>query len=354
MEKWIDVDPMDWFYRSVLESNEMKEEVNSDFSIIRSYTYGAFETDYPRKVHYFTSQDNQSEFPCPGFKPHKDNLVDVYIDGVRTLPSKMEKDKIFVAAPLSGGLEVVIICHGVPKMIPMGKDQCALRPTADNCQWYYPFYELEKKDDWVYDTKYLLNEKCVALGKSLRRVQVDRLPGESKHGALERVIGFRKDLFTIMDGYLYVSTNLNGVPMKINYNYNDKGVIRNRQNEPAVPNSKCVQYQGRFFPNATMMKYEFYVILERLKHNLYHRFTDRQYTMNASSSLFRRISDKSEIVGKWYEPEILNILEDKYADGCYVYPLYEDESFGPTVCITRAEMVVALSRFSEWALERFR
>lgn len=354
MIKWRDVDPMDWFYRSVLESDSIKESATEEFSIIRSYPYGVFEDQYPRKVYTFTTTENQVEFACPGYNVHKENYVTMYIDGVLTFPGKLEKDKISAMSPLAGGIQVVIIVSGVPKLIKMGNEDCAERPIVSNCKQYYPFYELEEKDNYVYDAKYVLNEKVMCLGRSLRRMTVERNQGESVQDALTRVIGLLPDRFTIIDGYLYVSMNLNSIPMKVNYNYTANGVVKNRYNEPAVPNSNCVQYNERFFPYANMMKYEFYVILERMKHNLYHRYTDREYSLNPTSALFRRITDKKDIVGKWYEGELLNILEDKFSDGCYVYPLYEDDTFSPMTCITRAEMIVALSRFNEWALERFR
>lgn len=356
MKRWLDAGATDWFYRSVIEADQIKQTANDYFSIIRASAYSAFETDYPRKVFPFTSNENQSAFECKGYKPHKDNVVYVYIDGVPVAPSKLETDKVTIPSPIAGGLEVIIICSGVPKKQAMGVDNCVLKPVGTGCASMFPSYQLERKADYVYDTRYSLNEKVVCMGKQLTRVKVEQQPGESLNAALTRVIETRFDVFTIIDGVLYVSSNLNDVPVKVNYNYLDpkSNVVKNRQNEPAIPHADCAVYNDRYFPNDKMMKYEFYVILDRLRENLYSRFTDKKFNHSATSVLSRTIADKSLIVGKWYEGNILNILEEKFNDGCYVFPLYDDNTFIPTECITRAEMVVALNRLLEWALEKFR
>lgn len=356
LKKWVDVDPMDWFYRAVLESDMIKPNKQDQSAIINSYTYGIFEPDYPRKVYTFVTEENQTKFDCPGYKAHKDNQVYMYIDSVLTSPSKTEDGAVYIANPIAGGIEVVVICYGIPKMVPLDGNECALRPVTHSCDWTYPSYELEKMDDYIHDYRYVKNEKVVCMGKSLQRVNVDLMPGETIQKAIYRVIGTKRDYFTIIDGILYVSFNLNDIPVKVFYNYVDpaSGKVKYRTNEPGTPHSDCAVYSDRFFQNTVPMKYEFYVILNRIRENIYNRFTDREYEYKNPALLNRYIADKSTIVGKWYEQQLLDLLEEKFLDGCYVFPLYEDDTFDATACMTRAEMVVALSRFTEWALEKFR
>lgn len=355
MKRWVDVDPTKWFYRSILDSDRIKANLDAEGGIINSNTYNSFEEGYERKVHTFVSKENQMEFACPGYKPHVNNLVYVYIDGVMTAPASTEVDKVFIANPISSGVNVVIVVAGVPKKVQRGVNGCSLAHAMSCSNYTNPHAELEEKDNYTADVGFSLNEYVYAMGKSLKRIQVNKLTGESPARAAYRVMGLRKDCFTIIDGYVFVSMEYNDIPILVNYNYvNDKGQIINRVAEKVTPHSACPAYNDRFNPNYYMMRYEFYTIINRLRENLYRRYTDSDFTNTNINVLTRTVHDSSDFIGTWYAEPVLNILEEKFLDGCYVMPLYEDGTFRPTECITRAEMVVALNRYMEWALERFK
>lgn len=355
MKKWLDVDPSQTYYRAILEADKIRQTYDDPFSIVRSKLYNAFEANYPRKVYTFTTKENQTMFDCPGYKPHAQNLVSVYIDGVFTSPSKTEDNKIYISNPIAGGLEVVIICSGVPLYVNGGKDGCMKSPTLMDCGGVrLPSIDLKEKANYTYNVGYVLNEKVFVMGQSLERAPVYVMAGETDAEAAYRVIGGRKGLFTILNGVLYVSMEYNDVPMTVNYNYLENGIVKNRQNEPVKPHSSCPLYQDRFFPAVKMLRYEFYVILNRLRENIYNRYTDSKFSNSSVKVLNRTITDVQDMLGTWYEGEVLNMLEEKFHDGCYVMPLYADGSFRPTECITRAEMVVSINRLLEWALERFK
>jgi hypothetical protein len=195
---------------------------------------------------------------------------------------------------------------------------------------------------------------AVCMNQKLKRVNVTLLPNETVDQALKRVIGYKRDLFTIIGGVLYTSFNLNQFPVYVNYNYKAGAAVKYRQREKVVPKSTCPAYNDVFFPGITVYRSEFFSLLQRMRKNLYNRYTDRGYVANDVTNTERFIRDKADIVGKWYAEDVLNILDEKFQDGCYVFPLYEDDTFKPEVCVTRAEAVVYLHRFIEWALERFR
>lgn len=358
-KRWIDVDPLDWFYRSVLEADRIYLDPNKEETLFSGKLYNKFISGKERKVVNFTTVEGQTKFKISGYKPHPDELVYVIIDGVLTSPSKLENDWVHVGQPLAGGLKVTVFLSGVPEMLtgdPMKNDaaNCIITPLINSCTPAYPSAKLEKQKDYVFDLRYFYNEYCVCLGKKLQRVNVTVKSEEPIQAALQRTIGYKRDCYTIIDGYLYVSYNLNGFPCLVNYNYKSKGVVKNRQNEPVTPKSSCAVYNDRFFPDITLTRAEFFVLLQRMRKNFYNRYTDREYVPNTVNNTERYISDRDQIVGKWYAEDVLDILDEKFLDGCYVFPLYEDDTFAPDVCVTRAEAVVYLHRFIEWALERFR
>lgn len=355
-KRWMDVSPKDTFFRSILEVDNIYLDHSRETRLISPKLYNKFIAGKPRQVHNFTSKEGQTEFTIKGYKPDSRETVVVYLDNVPYPPSKLAKDKVTIGFPMSGGRNVSVYLSGVAEMHKGDHrdNNCQTYPLRDTCKLAYPSKTLKMSKTYLFDTRYSLNEVCVVLGKKLRRVDANLRNGESAQTALTRTIGNQDDCFTIIKGVLYVSYNLNGFPAYVNYNYKAGSIIKNRQKEPIVPFSKCAVYQDRYFPSITVPRSEFFVTLNRMRQNFYERYTDRGYSMNAVTNTQRKIADKNSLAGKWYEKDVVNILDEKFNDGCYVFPLYEDDTFRPEVCVTRAEAVVYLHRFTEWALERFR
>lgn len=355
-KRWLDVDPSDWFYRPVLESQRIYLDPSKEETLFSGKLYNKFKTGKSRGVFNFTTTEGQTKFKIDGYKPDSRETVIIYIDGVPTPPSKLEKNYVHIGYPMAGDKEVSVYLSGVIDMKEGDHtpDNCATTPLTRSCSLRYPRKELEMKDAYLFDLRYSLNEYAVCLGRKLKRVNVQPANNESVESALRREFGNKDDLFTIIDGVLYVSYNLNEFPVLVNYNYKAGAIIKNRQREKVVPKSKCAMYSDMFFPEIEVTRAEFFVLLQKMRKNLYHKFTDRGYHPNTVENTERYIKDRGKIVGKWYDEDVLNILDEKFLDGCYVFPLYEDETFQPDVCVTRAEAVVYLHRFSEWSLERFR
>lgn len=355
-KRWLDVSPKDWFYRSVLEADRIFLDPMKTTTLFSGKLYNKFVTGKNRAVYNFTTTEGQTEFKINGYKPDSRETVVVYIDGVPYPPTKLEKGKVHVGFPIAGGKQISIALSGVVAMHEGDHTpaNCQTYPLTDSCTLAYPSKKLEMADKYVFDLRYSLNEIVVCMGQKLKRVNVDLQGGETVQAALQRTIGYQDNCFTIIKGVLYVSYNLNNFPVQVNYNYKSGAVIKNRQKEKQVPTSKCVMYNDRFFPEITITRAEFFVLLQRMRLNFYSRYTDRGYSANVVAKTERYIKDRNKIVGKWYDVDVLNILDEKFNDGCYVFPLYEDETFQPEVCVTRAEAIVYLHRFTEWALERFR
>lgn len=355
-KRWLDVNPKDWYYRSVLEADRIYLDPMKKVTLFSGKLYNKFLTGKNRVVYNFTTTEGQTEFKIAGYKPDSRETVVVYVDGVPYPPTKLAKDKITVGFPLAGGKQVSVALSGVVAMHQGDHTpaNCATYPLTSTCTLAYPTKKLEMSDKYVFDLRYSLNEIVVSMGTKLRRVNVTLRTGETVQSGLQRTIGWEDDCFTIINGILYVSYNLNNFPVTVNYNYKSGATIKNRQRERQVPTSKCVMYNDRFFPNITITRSEFFVLLQRMRVNYYNRYTDRGYSTVSIAKTQRFIADRSKITGKWYDDDVLNILDEKFNDGCYVFPLYEDETFQPEVCVTRAESIVYLHRFTEWALERFR
>lgn len=356
IKRWIDISPKDWFYRVVLEADRIYLDPQKKETLFSGKLYRKFIQGKPRAVYNFTTTEGQTKFNIKGYKPDSRETVIIYIDGVPHPPSKLETDYVHVGFPLAGGKEVSVYLSGVVAMHQGDHtpENCQTYPLIDSCTPTYPSKKLEMASEYVFDLHYPLNEAAVCMGKKLRRVNVEVRQDESVQNALARTIGHEPDCFTIIDGVLYVSYNLNGFPVYVNYNYKAGAVIKNRQREKVVPISECAVYNDRFFPHITVSRAEFFVLLQRMRKSLYNKFTDRGYQPIVVDKTERYIRDRDKIVGKWYAEDVLNILDEKFNDGCYVFPLYEDDTFQPEVCVTRAEAVVYLHRFIEWALERFR
>lgn len=355
-KRWLDVNPQDWFYRPVLEADRIYLDPMKTISLFNGKLYNKFTTGKNRAVYNFTTTEGQTVFPIKNYKPDSRETVVVYIDGIPNNPSKLESGKVTIGFPIAGGKEVSVFLSGVTAMYDGSADpnDCHVYPLTDTCKLAYPSKKLDMEKSYVFDTRYSLNEVVTCMGMKLRRVNIALKTGETAQSGLTRTIAYQDNCFCILNGILYVSYNLNNFPVQVNYNYKAGAVIKNRQKEKQVPTSKCVMYNDKFFPKITVTRGEFFVLLDRMRANFYNKYTDRGYTANTSATTERHIADRAKIVGKWYDTEVLNILDEKFNDGCFVFPLYEDDTFQAEVCVTRAEAIVYLHRFTEWALERFR
>lgn len=342
---WIDVNPYDWFYRDVLDASRLYLDADEETSLFDSIAYNKFVPGKERIVRSYISTEHQIEFDLPGYTPSDDNPVYCYVDGV---PVRVEtdRDKVYLPNPISAGQEVVIMAMGVPEYEEVG---CKKTPVLIH-RGIYPSADLMNKNNYTFHPNYSLNETATALGRKLRRVYVERYPGESIQDALHRQIGYKRDVFTIVDGVLYTSFEYWNVPVTVEYNYHGPNGQVLHTVERVIPTSEIVGWNDRFFPDVTMSRAEFMVLLQRIRKNLYLRFTDREYVPFITNE--RGIPDID--TSAWWADDVLDILNEKYLDGCYVFPLYADGTFNPDGCITRAEAVTYLHRFIEWALERFR
>jgi hypothetical protein len=347
--KWIDVQPSAWYYRDVLELDRLRLSTDPYQHVIEGIGYNVFEDGKPRIVKTFIATDNQREFIIDGYTPSPDNPMIAYVDGIRAMIDDVQPNKAILANPCAGGLEVTFMAAGVPKM-QTDQYPCSSRPSDSGLE-KYPRVDLANKGTYTFNIYYHYNESCVVFSKMLKRVDVTLNAGETVDDALSRVIDTHDDQFTIIDGTLYVPYSYNEIPMDVCYNYKDGDDIK-YVCERVIPTSPSgtVLYNDRFFPDTELVRFEFFVILHRFRQNFYNRFTDR--TFNTYGVNERNIPDIDPKV--WYAEQVFDVLNEKFLDGCYVFPLYDDGTFKPTACITRAESVLYLNRFIEWTLEKFR
>lgn len=345
MLQWIDVSPYDWFYRDVLDASRLILDPNDNKTLFESIPYNAFKPGKERIVKSYISTENQIEFPLPGYTPSDDNPVYCYVDGV-PVQVETDKDKVFLPNPISAGLEVIVIAMGEPAYRQEG---CQYTPYTIH-DGVYPSVELKNKSEYVFDINFHLNEVATALGRKLKRIDLGLFPGQSVQEAMKEKVGYRRNMFTIVNGVLYTSYELWNIPITVEYNYRGPNGQIMHTSEKVIPTSPAVRWNDRFFPDVTLLRAEFMSLLQRIRKNLYNRFTDRVHKPVINNE--RNIKDIP--MDKWYSEDLLDILNEKYLDGCYVFPLYEDGTFNPEGCITRAEAVTYLHRFIEWALERFR
>lgn len=345
MLQWVDVSPYAWYYRDVLDASRLRLDPNDNKTLFESIPYNAFKPGKGRIVKSYISTENQIEFPLPGYVPSDDNPVYCYVEGV-PVQVETDKDKVFLPNPISAGLEVVVMAMGVPDLRQEG---CHLTPYMVH-PGTYPSAELKHKAEYVFNINYHLNEVATALGRKLRRIDLNLNPGEPVQDAMRAKVGYDRNVFTIVNGVLYTSFELWNIPITVEYNYRGANGQIMHTSEKVIPTSQIVGWNDRFFPDVTLLRAEFMALLQRIRKNLYNRFTDRVYEPVLNNE--RNIKDIP--LDKWYSEDLLDILNEKYLDGCYVFPLYEDNTFNPEGCITRAEAVTYLHRFIEWALERFR
>lgn len=358
MRRWIDVNPTDWFYRDVLEAGRIRLDMDGEQEFIAGIGYNMFEGQKGRIVKRFVTVDGQKEFIVPGYTPSPTNPIFVIVGGVEITPEKVEKDKVILSNPLSGGIEVILVSYGSPKTQTLG---CRKNYPATVCPYesaMHPSAEFKHKAQWI---DFFLNsqvnlrkpESVSVMGQKLRIIYLNTYAGTPYLSMVKQAIGYKRDVAVIHNGTVYVPFIYNDFPVQVTYNYYDEaGGIMKQATETVIPHSECAIYNDRFFPNVTMLRSEFFSLLQRLRISIYNRYTDKPFQITSSQT--RSISDRSSIIGKWYANDVLDILEEKYLDGCYVFPLYEDGRFEPEECITRAEVVTYLNRFIEWAIEKFR
>ncbi|MED1666961.1 hypothetical protein [Brevibacillus laterosporus] len=349
MRRWIDIDPLDWFYRDLLEATRLHLDGEGTQSFIDGMYYDAFEKGYERMVKRFVTVDGQQEFLVPDYKVHDDNPIFVIVNGVEVQPEKVENGKITMSNPMSGGIEVVCIAFGKPRYQQVG---CVNTPfsTCGENDVHMPSADVMNKSQYTFSLR-LKPEACTVLGVKLKRKLVDIQSGDNPEQKIKEAIGFNRDVFVIHAGRVYLPYMYNGYPAKVTYNYKIGGNFKTTT-DTVIVKSSCVRYNDRFFPKVQLRRSEFMVFLQRMRRSFYNRFTDKEYKSNPSPT--RYITDQDTFSGKWYATDVIDILEERFLDGCYAFPLYEDERFEPEECITRAEAIVFLNRFIEWAIERFR
>jgi hypothetical protein len=347
MRRWVDVGPLDWFYRDVEDATRLFTDGKGTDPVVSGMYYNVFEPEHGRVVKRFITVEGQQEFLIPEYKYHPENPMYVLVNGVEVKPESVEDGKVTMSNPMSAGIEVVCIAFGKPKLARIG---CVDSPVTGCSEPRSPYADLKNKSSYVFSFSYPV-ETCSVLGVKLKRMIVDVFPGDDPDEKITQAIGFKRDVFVIHDGRVYLPYQYNGFPAKVGYNYIDRGVVKSTT-ETVIVQSPCVHYNDRFFPDVRLRRSEFFVFLNKIRKNLYNRFTDREYKSNIKSQ--RYIADRHEWNDEWYAEDLLDILDEKYLDGCYVFPLYEDDRFEPEECITRAETVTYLHRFIEWAVEKFR
>lgn len=345
MNNWIDTQPYDWYYRDILEATRIVLDPVSGETLLKGIPYNGFKVGQERLTQSYISTEDQTEFAFTGYVPSDDNPVIAYVEGVPTYVDA-DTDTVYMPNPLSAGLEVVLIAGGIPDM---KADGCRDAPYLKTVG-IYPSVNLAHKPGYVYNVNYKLNEVATALGRKLRRIDLDRSYSISVQAAMKEQVGYQKNTFTIEGGVLYTSYDLANVPVSVEYNYKKSSGGLYHTKETVIPESAVVEYNDRFFPKVVMTKAEFMLVLQRMRINIYNRFTDRVYEVRANNE--RGITDIS--YDYYYADDVLDILNEKYLDGCYVFPLYEDNTFNPEGCLRRSEAAVYLHRLIEWAMERFR
>ncbi|KJD47068.1 hypothetical protein [Paenibacillus terrae] len=349
MKRWIDVDPLDWFYRDMLDMARLGLDARNEHSFIEGMPYDTFEQGHERIVKRFVTFDGQQEFAIPGYQMHIENPVFVFVAGVQVQPERMENEKITMPHPLSGGLEVVCIAYGRPAY---QGDGCVQKPYMDTDESLItlPSATLSMAADYQSQTKYQ-PETVTVLGTKLKRLPVKIQSEEDPREVIKKAFEFRQDAFVIHQGIVYLPFNYNGFPATVGYNYREAGSVQFKQ-ETVVVSTAHARYHDRFFPNVRMKRAQFLILLQQMRVDIYNRYTDRGLESNMYPP--RTLQDRSSFSGQWYEQDVMDLMSEQFLDESYVFPLYENNMLEPEKCITRAEAVVFLNRFIEWALEKFR
>lgn len=348
MKRWVDVDPLDWFYRDTLEATRLKKSGSSlEGDVISGMSYNVFEKGKERLVKRFVTIDSQQEFLVPEYTYDIENPIYVLVNGVEVVPEKIETGKITMSNPMTAGIEVVVIAYGKPDY---RREGCLDSPYQGCSDDKLPSADLKRKSTYRFS---LSNapETCTVLGTKLKRLLVTLKAGESADDAISKAVGFRRDVFVIHKGRLYLPYMYEGFPAVVGYNATVNGVNK-RIHETVVVESDCILLNDRFFPKVRMRRAEFMMFMYRILENIHNRFTDNTLTINTLPQ--RHIADVSSWNSRWYAAALKSLLEEKFHDGCYVFPLYADDKFEPEECMTRAEAATYLNRLIEWVTEKYR
>jgi hypothetical protein len=283
----------------------------------------------------------------PEYNYHIENPMFVIVNGVEVLPEKIENGKVTLSNPLTAGIEVVCVAYGRPDYKDIG---CVNSPYEGCSDYRLPSAEVTYKAGYFFNMSNS-PETCTVLGVKLKRMLVTVNPGEAADLKIRDAVGFKRDVFVVNKGRFYLPYMYNGFPAVVGYNTIINSVPKHKV-ETVIVESPCIRLNDRFFPDVRIRRGDFFALVSRIYENLHNRFTDRPFSYNSAPQ--REITDKAEIEAKWYGKDVLTLLDEKFHDGCYAFPLYIDGKFEPESCITRAEAVTFLNKFIEMALEKFR
>lgn len=347
MKRWIDVDPLDWFYRDTLVATRLKTDATGEVDVLAGMTYNKFVDGYERMIKRFVTIEGQQEFLVPDYKYHADNPLFVLVGGIEIMPEKVETGKVTMSNPMTAGIEVLCVAYGRPEMKRIG---CLDTPYTGCSDFRLPSAELKHKSTYFFSMNYK-PETCTVMGIKLKRKIITIQTGEDADLKIRNAVNFKRDVFVIHKGKVYLPYMYNGFPAVVGYNAKINGVNR-RTVETVMVDSSCIALNDRFFPSVRIRRGDFFALMGRLYENLHNRYTDRAFSYNISPD--RVIVDRADIEANWYKNDVLTLLNERFHDGCFVFPLYADDKFEPEACITRAEAVTYLNRFIEWITEKYR
>jgi len=346
LKRWIDVDALDWFYRDTLDITRLKVDADGS-DVLQGMTYNVFEKGQERIVKRFITVEGQKEFLVPEYTYHSENPVYVLVNGVEVVPESIETGKVTLSNPVSAGIEVVCIAYGTPAY---KREGCMDTPYEGCSDDHHPYAELKHKSTYFFSQNYP-PETCTVLGIKLKRLIVHIADSDDARKKIRKALGFQRDKFVIHKGIVYLPYQYNGFPAVVGYNAKINGVAK-RTVETVIVESSCVRLNDRLFPNVRFRRGEFFGLLYNLLANIHHRFTDSKMTLNPSPA--RYIADGADLDSHWYGKQVRTLFDEKFLDGCYVFPLYIDDKFEGQECMTRAEAVTYLRRFIEWITEKYR
>jgi hypothetical protein len=208
-----------------------------------------------------------------------------------------------------------------------------------------PYASLNITGDYqyVYDPFYLRNTETLSCnGVQLKRVENSSLIKESSD-------------YSIENGRLYVHYSLNNSiitgTVLTRYEYTSKPRYIKVQ-----PHSDNIKYDDRFFPNLELPRIDFICLLNKLRMNLYYRYSDTEPPRSTkTSSKYLDVQNAISSATKPYWWEHFRDLEDmRCADGSFLFNGEGHGKFGIDTPVTRAEAAVLLNRFRKIMVEAFK
>lgn len=408
MNRWLDVNPSAWYYNAVIEASNLLMPDGSRW--IMGMTYSQFESGFPYVYHEIEAGEVQKSYVIPYVvSSSTDCPLMVFVDGVRVLSRQIQTGTPansttvdLYSAPKKGSI-VSFISYGKPVLDAFGRPTGGGAGTYPSCTlnyWdyqYIPFY-------------YKTQEYVVCFGKRLRRLSIPYYSGADINSLLQQYMGVSTDCYWISPaGMLYVPYTYNNVTCIVTHYSETQGMVT----EKVKPTSSYVSFNNRYFPQAKMLRSEWYTLLNRLRQYLYARYTDLPAPLGVDQTIetylaqnvfrlngyfeemglsisvdgipvysgytvlpnehvvifkdkfpagkkvhFRwqktqsRFSDVNspDNIGKWWRPHVLE-LEDEHVNGQYIIDL--SGNFSADAKITRAEAVASANVFRKWCIERF-